>query len=118
MMESYWKDLFVYSLCFLLGGLTGTLMQQLAILIAMFEHKDLPWRTQSKLARYFGYGKWADASERVEKAERAVFATILIGVWSDLGGSRLLTPKSKDGFEGMLVEAERRYAESRKRRKI
>jgi hypothetical protein len=101
---------------FLCGGLCGTVLQQMLIKKMLFTDKKLPWRVQTLLTRYFGWMSWSKSCARVEVSERELYATILIGTLHDLGGPRLLPPSSKQAFDGMLAEAERRYAELCKQR--
>jgi hypothetical protein len=111
------REILEIVLGFLCGGLAGTVLQLEAIKTEILEHKELPWRARTRMARYFGWERLAKSCADVEKSDRAVFATILIGTLKDLGGPLLLAPRSREAFEGMLAEAERRYAETCRRRR-
>jgi hypothetical protein len=103
---------------FLCGGLFGTVLQLLAFRRMLFAGEgELPWKARTRLARYFGYLSLSKTSEQVEASDRAEYAVVLVGTLHDLGGPLLLAPRSKEAFDGMLAEAERRYAEVRKKRK-
>lgn len=103
---------------FLCGGLCGTILQHIVIQwVLLNDVYELPWMVKTKLTRHFGWFKWSKACAEVEACERASYATILIGTLHDLGGPRLLAPKSKAAFDGMIAEAERRYAITLKERK-
>jgi hypothetical protein len=112
-----WDIVFVFLFGFLCGGAIGDLAHQMVIQRMLFTYKDLPWRTKTRLARYFGWMRWSNSCAAVETAERAVYATILIGTLHDLGGPLLLAPTSKEAFDGMLAEAERRYTTRCRQRK-
>lgn len=109
--------LFVVGISFLCGGLVGTVLQQLALKWMLFtDVHGLPWMVKTRLTKYFGWISWSKACAQVEIRDRAVYATVLIGTLHDLGGPLLLAPHSKEAFDRMLAEAERRYSEIRKKR--
>lgn len=69
----------------------------------------LPWFAQERLASHLGLEGLRSACARVDEAQRAHYATVLVATLHDLGGPRLLVPGSKDAFWGMIREAERRF---------
>ena len=75
----------------------------------------MPWTGKREISRFVGLSKLADFYDEIEREDRVVYATFLIGALTDLGG-RCYIPKSNDGLKGLLAEAERRYAMHRKER--
>lgn len=111
------NEIFGLVLGFLFGGLFGTVRQQIKFKQLLYTNDGLPWKAKSRLSWYFGCEKWSESCVEVEIADRSLYAMFLIAALHDLGGPLLLAPSSKEAFDGMLVEAERRYTEHCKNRR-
>jgi hypothetical protein len=68
----------------------------------------MPWMGKQEISRFVGLSKLADCYAEIEKHNRSLYATIMIGALMDLGG-RCHVPESEEGLMGLLAEAERRY---------
>lgn len=112
------QEFFLLLVGFLSGGLIATIVVQGIFQRMLWKQKGLPWRAKVKMTRYFGFDKWSEGCERVDAAERAVYATVMLGVLHDFGGNRLLAPRSTEAFDGFLLKVERRYVVSRKIRNV
>jgi hypothetical protein len=98
------QEIIFLFLGFLSGGLMATVIVQGIFQRMCFKDRGLPWRARAKATRFFGFHKWSEGCEKVDKAERAVYATVMLGALHDLGGPLLLAPRSTEAFDGFLAE--------------
>lgn len=95
----------------LLGTWLGSLLYR-SIFLAVLHRKysSLPWSVREEGACLCARESLARSWVRVSEAERASFAAVLFEACRDLGGPTPAVPRSREVLEGVLREAERRYA--------
>jgi len=104
------RDLFSQLACFLLGGLIGSCLLFVSLANEMDRGPRLPWRSRRLFWRYFGDRSFEATAERAEKSRRELYGCLVVASMADLSGaSRSPYPTSREAYDGLLAEAERRF---------
>ena len=104
------KELFSQLICFLLGGVAGAGYLFVTLANEMDCGPRLPWRSRRLFWRYFGDRSFEATAERGEKSRRELYGCLVVAAMADLSGtSRSPYPTSREAYDGLLAEAERRF---------
>ena len=104
------RDLFSQLICFLLGGLAGSGYLFVSLANEMDRGPRLPWRSRRLFWRYFGDRSFEATAKGGEKNRRALYGCLVVATMADLSGpGRNPYPTSREAYDGLLAEAERRF---------
>ena len=104
------RDLFSQLMCFMIGGLFGAGLLFVSLANEMDGGPRLPWRSRRLFWRYFGDRSFEVTAERGEKNRRELYGCLVVATMADLSGpGRNPYPTSREAYDGLLAEAERRF---------